>query len=126
MHSQTHTHTHITQVMASRKLFSAMLPVSGTTEATGVVYNTDIVAVQSCFNGLAIYSGQSFFDASCSYGNDTAVPQLYVPSSFGHWRQKVPCEHVSLNLCLAARPVGLRAGVVNKMHTVWHRTGVKV
>jgi hypothetical protein len=44
--------------------------------ATGVrdgAYDVDVVAVKSCFNGLAIYKGDTFYTALCSYADATAV-----------------------------------------------------
>jgi hypothetical protein len=77
-------------VSASRRFFKAMIPLSydsagvegggGTppalNSATGVgdgAYDVDVVVVKSCFNGLAIYKGDMYYTASCSYADATTV-----------------------------------------------------
>lgn len=83
----------------------------------------EIVPVQSCFGGLAVYNSR-YFTPECNYSY-SQIPESYIPRHY-HAILQAPCEHIAMHLCLnasgRASQHSFSAGVVTNMKTWWGGT----
>ncbi|NJK78137.1 MAG: hypothetical protein HC944_04965 [Nanoarchaeota archaeon] len=72
------------------------------------------VPVKSCFGGLTLYRGSTFFQSNCRYSVDTKHL-----SAFANKEDARPCEHVAFHDCLLTNDRSTYIAVKPTLKTYW-------